>query len=128
MSPTANYWFSDVFHSGAIVTAVSALIALFSFIFIIHVLAVPSGSRLARALRVHGAVLAFCGVWLFASIVPFTFYFATRTAKVTASLNGIQLPSSLVNQAEQALGTTSVYKKISYCTVTRSFFMLYLQL
>ena len=84
-----------------------------------------SSTNHAKALRIQGAILTFCAVWLFATIIPFTFFFATRSAKVTASLNGLQLPSTLVNQAENSLGSTSIYKKIGYCTITRSFFMLH---
>lgn len=97
------------------VTTVSALIAVLSFFFILYII-VRSNSNLARAYRIQAALLAFCTVWLFATLIPFDYYFANRSARVTASLNGIQLPSSLINQAEQALGTTAVYRKIGYCT------------
>jgi len=105
----------DVFRSGIVLTTVSALIALVCFLSILHLLVAPSScTNPAKALRIQAAILTFCGVWLFATIIPFTSFFATRSAKVTASLDGLQLPSSLVNQAERSLGTTSVYKKIGY--------------
>jgi len=104
---------NDVFRSGVVLTTVSALIALLSFLMILHIL-FSSATNHAKALRIQAAILTFCAVWLFATIIPFTFFFATRSAKVTASLNGLQLPSTLVNQAEKSLGSTSVYKKIGY--------------
>jgi len=105
---------NDVYRSGVVLTTVAALIALISFLSIVHLFLVPSVDRVPQIFRIQAIVLAFCAVWLFATLIPFTVYFATRSAKVTASLNGIQLPASLVNRVEQSLGSTSVYHKIGY--------------
>jgi len=111
-----NARFADVFHSGIVVTTVSALIALISFLFIAHLLLLPY-DRITRTFRIQGGLLAFFAIWLFATLIPFTHFVATRSANVTATLNGVRLPASLVQRAEQALGSTSVYKKIGYCMV-----------
>lgn len=105
---------NDIFRTGVVQTTVSALIAVLSFLFFINVFLTTSASRVAQALRIQAVLLAFCGVWLFATLVPFTYYFATRSAQVTASVGGVQLSNTLVNQVERSLGQTSVYRKIGY--------------
>lgn len=117
MSRIPNYYPEDIFRTGVVQTTVSALIAVLSFLFFINVFLTTSASRVAQALRIQAVLLAFCGVWLFATLVPFTYYFATRSAQVTASVGGVQLSNTLVNQVERSLGQTSVYRKIGYCTV-----------
>ena len=39
--------------------------------------------------------------------------------KVNAYLDGIQLPSYIVNSVDNALDIASVYKRIQYCIVSR---------
>lgn len=105
---------TDVFRSGVVLTTVAALIAvLCSTFFLMYFLPFTRGT-MARSLRVQSFILAFCGLWLFAALVPFTVFFATRSAQVTASIGGIQLPPQAVQQAEMALGSTSVYRRIGY--------------
>jgi len=53
-----NARFADVFHSGIVVTTVSALIALISFLFIAHLLLLPY-DRITRTFRIQGGLLAF---------------------------------------------------------------------
>jgi hypothetical protein len=108
----------DVFSSGVVVTTVSALIAVICTLTIIHIVFFPASSRIDR---IHGIMLAFCAVWLFVTMIPFTAFVANRSADVTATLNGVALPSSLIDRAERTLGVTRVYKDISYCTVFWSF-------
>jgi len=102
---------NDVFSSGVVVTTVSALIAVICTLTIIHIVFFPASSRIDR---IHGIMLAFCAVWLFVTMIPFTAFVANRSADVTATLNGVALPSSLIDRAERTLGVTRVYKDISY--------------
>ncbi|KAG6910345.1 hypothetical protein DXG01_011414 [Tephrocybe rancida] len=102
----------DVFNSGVVLTTVGALIAVFCSIFVLMLF---TTRRLAvRSLRIQALILAFCATWLFATLIPFTDFFANRSAQITASIGGVQLPDSLVKASEKALGTTSVYKEIGY--------------
>ncbi|RDB16463.1 hypothetical protein Hypma_002817 [Hypsizygus marmoreus] len=104
----------DVFHSGVVLTTVAALIAVLCTIFTL-LLVLPSTKGLAkRSLRIQSFILAFCATWLFACAVAYTVIFATRNAKVSASIGGIELPPALVEQAEQVLGSTRIYRHIDY--------------
>ncbi|KAF5361269.1 hypothetical protein D9758_010283 [Tetrapyrgos nigripes] len=102
----------DVRSSGTVIAVVSGIIALLSFIYIVLILFF---SNLAtRSLPIQWASLAFLAVWLFATQIPFTVFFANREAQVTIVANGVTLPSVLVNQLEQSLGVTPVYRHIDY--------------
>ncbi|KAH0578833.1 hypothetical protein H2248_003030 [Termitomyces sp. 'cryptogamus'] len=102
----------DAFASGVVLTTISALIAVLCFLFISMQIC---SQRLAlRSLRMQSFLLAFCSAWLLATLVPFTDFFANRSAKVTAFIAGQQLPASIVKQAENAFGMTSVYRHLSY--------------
>ncbi|KAF8066554.1 hypothetical protein FPV67DRAFT_1416901 [Lyophyllum atratum] len=103
---------NDVFKSGVILTVVAALIAVLCSIFIL--MAVFTRGLAARSLRIQAAILAFCAVWLFATLVPFTVFFANRSAQVSARVGNIELPPQIIKQAEQAMGSTSVYRQIGY--------------
>jgi hypothetical protein len=103
---------SDVFNTGVIVTTISACIALITTLLLLLHLRRPT--LLTSSLKIQGAILAFFTVWLFATQIPFTHFFRTRSAIVRAFINGQELPSSIVQSVERSLGTTSVYKRISY--------------
>lgn len=67
-----------------------------------------------RLLPFEWISLAFCAVWLFATQIPFTHFFATRSAQVHAFVGTVELPSSIVQTLQNQLGFTNVYKDISY--------------
>jgi len=109
----------DVYHSGIVLTTVCALIALLSLIYL--ALTLCSGSRptgraplATRTLPLQSATLAFCSLWLFATVIPFTDFFANNEAKVTAFAGSMQIPSVTIQGAEAALGATTVYRHIDY--------------
>ena len=115
---------SDVYHSGVVLTTVCTLIAVLSTLFFLLTLwsstqraASSSGKQdlATRTLPIQSIVLGFCSVWLFATIIPFTDFFANRAANVTAFINGVQLPPAAVSAAQQSLGATSIYHKLYYC-------------
>ena len=60
------------------------------------------------------AALAVLSLWLFATLVPFTDFVATRSAKVSASLGGTPLSPQEIQAYQDALGLTSVYHKLGY--------------
>lgn len=68
-----------------------------------------------RSLPFQWISLAFCAVWLFATQIPFTHFFATRSAQVHAFVGNVEIPPSFVQTVQNQLGLTSVYKKIGYC-------------
>lgn len=119
---------TDVFHSGVVITTISALIALLTLIYILLLLLSHRMTKKNRFTRLSNQLLpfewmslAFCAVWLFATQVPFTHFFATRSAQVTAFAGNVQIPPGLVQIVENQLGFTTVYRRIHYCTSSRSF-------
>ncbi|KZT02846.1 uncharacterized protein LAESUDRAFT_729817 [Laetiporus sulphureus 93-53] len=109
----------DVFASGVVVTVVSGLIALVSFLALAHAaLARARPSKAAAAARTvplfSAHLLAFLALWLFATIVPFTDFVANREAKITAYLGSTPLSASTIQSEENALGLTPVYHKLGY--------------
>ncbi|KAJ4500157.1 hypothetical protein C8R41DRAFT_729756, partial [Lentinula lateritia] len=109
---------NDVFHSGIVITTISALIALLTLIYILLLLLSHRMTKFTRLsnqlLPFEWMSLAFCAVWLFATQVPFTHFFATRSAQVTAFTGNIQVPPGLVQIVENQLGFTTVYRRIHY--------------
>ncbi|KAG6864067.1 hypothetical protein C0991_000419 [Blastosporella zonata] len=103
---------NDVFKSGVVLTTVGALIAVLCSIFLLVLFVSPRLS--VRSLRIQSLILAFCATWLFATQVPFTDFFANRSAQVSATIGGVKLPDSIVQTTAQALGSTSVYNEIGY--------------
>jgi len=102
---------NDIFRSGAVATSISALIAASCTLLIFFQL---HGPLSPTALRLQGASLAFCAVWLFSVLVPYTLFYATRGAKVYASIDGVSLPEEAVKTVEGALGLTSTYKDLHF--------------
>jgi hypothetical protein len=105
----------DVFNTGVVVTTVSALVGVICSTAILLLftpfLRVPSYSG---TIRTVAYTLTFCAAWLLAALIPYTFYFATRSAVVTATVNGIKLPDGLVEKAQASLGATSIYHKMYF--------------
>jgi len=59
-------------------------------------------------------LLAFCAAWTFATLVPFTLFVATHSAKLTGTLGGLPIPESYFALIEKQIGVTGVYKDIDY--------------
>ncbi|KAK2459965.1 hypothetical protein APHAL10511_007971 [Amanita phalloides] len=102
---------NDILQAGAVVTSVSALIAVLCALLVLFHLRAPLSST---ALRFQGFLLAFCAIWLFSALVPFTHFYRTRSAIVSAHIGGVSLPDSTVNKVERALGLTSRYRDIHF--------------
>jgi hypothetical protein len=51
-------------------------------------------------------------VWLLATQIPYTIFVANRHAKITAFLDGIELPAQTVQAALAAAGESDKYSKI----------------
>jgi len=61
-----------------------------------------------------GSLFSFASLWLLAVTIAFTVIFATKSARVSASLGGLQLPQSVIDAQARALGVSPVYKGQSY--------------
>ena len=68
-----------------------------------------------RTLFFQAILLTFSSAWLLSVLIPLTIFHARRSARVNAYLDGIQLPSYIVQTVENALDITGVYKRIRYC-------------
>ncbi|KAI0067053.1 hypothetical protein BV25DRAFT_1768670, partial [Artomyces pyxidatus] len=110
---------NDIYQSGVIVTTLCALIAVLATVFIhltFFTRARASG-RLplgARFLSLQSGILAFCSVWLFATLVAYDDIFSNRTSKVSAFIGNVQLPPAIVQQTEQSFGQSPEYRHIDY--------------
>ena len=67
-----------------------------------------------KVFTVIGSLLAFTSLWLLSLTIAFTVIFATKSARVSATLGGVQLPQSIVDAQAQALGVSPIYKDQSY--------------
>ncbi|KAG5640570.1 hypothetical protein DXG03_008057, partial [Asterophora parasitica] len=101
-----------VLKSGIVLTVVGAFIAVLCSIFIGVIFFARAYA--AHSFHAQSLFLFVCSVWLLATLIPFTYFFATRSAQVSASIGGIKLPEAIVKATEKALGSTSVYKDIPY--------------
>lgn len=109
---TVNIDASDVLDSGYVLTVVCGLIALSSAIFLFPIFLAPALA--GRTLKLQGGVLGFLSVWLFATLVPFTDFFANHSAKVTAFLGSFEIPQSTIQQVVASLGATTQYRHVDY--------------
>ncbi|TFK66466.1 hypothetical protein BDN72DRAFT_771950 [Pluteus cervinus] len=111
-----NININDVFASGMVATILSTIIAIIISNLFTLFLFFKSWRFLSRpaVLRGQAFTLLFLDIGLFAAMVPFSYFFATRSANVTAFLGQQELPPRLVQQAEALLGITTVYHKTGY--------------
>ncbi|EPQ51176.1 hypothetical protein GLOTRDRAFT_141029 [Gloeophyllum trabeum ATCC 11539] len=102
---------TDILGAGGAATAASGLLFVLSLLFLISSF-VPLPLLGSLPLQAH--LLAFTTVFLFATAVPTSYYFANGHAKVTASLFGYPLDQSVIQATERQLGVTSIYRHIFY--------------
>jgi len=113
-SATVNIDIKDVFDSGVVLSVVAALIALTSLLSLIILVFRRNATSSGRILRFLSYFLAFCTVWLFATLIPYDHFYATGSAKVSATIDGIAVPQTIIQTVEKATGVTAVYKHIHY--------------
>jgi hypothetical protein len=129
---------TDILGAGGALTAATGLTGLLSLLYLLLLLLRPrstsasaSAQPLAtRTLPVQALSLAFCSLFLFATLIPTTDFVARRQAKVSASVGPLTLSPQAIAQTEQLLGVTGVYHKLGYrewlppSCLFRSFFPL----
>lgn len=108
----------DVFKTGAVITAVCLVIFVLTTLYLVILLARPTSFTRPRFIASQGGILAFFAFWLFAALVPYTQFFRTRSAIITATLDGTPIPQSVVQSLVQSQGAqhglTPVYKDHEY--------------
>jgi len=106
----------DVAVTGGIVCGFCGLIAINALLGILFIV-IPACARKdlsSRTLLFQSTNFLVMGLGLFATLVPFTLFFATHEASVLAFIGPVEIPASLVKAIEEALGVTTVYRNIPY--------------
>ncbi|KAI0254570.1 hypothetical protein BJV78DRAFT_928869 [Lactifluus subvellereus] len=107
---TLQFDINDVYHSGVIVTSICATTALLAAIFFLVTLVWPK--RATGSLKIQAGIFTFFSVWLFATQIPYTVFVANHRAKITAFLDGLQLPAQLVQATLSGAGESDKYSKL----------------
>ena len=111
---------TDVYQPGVIITTICTTLALLAAIFILVTLLWPK--RATGSLKIQAGIFTFFSVWLFATQIPYTVFVANHHAKITAFLDGVQLPAQLVQTTLSEAGESDKYSKLhpgKSCSVTR---------
>jgi len=102
----------DITTAGQVSAAVQGIIVGLA---VLSAYAVLNRSKIRpKSLVILGSLLSFTSIWLLSVTIAFTVIFATKSARVSASLGGVQLPQSIIDAQARALGVSSVYKDQSY--------------
>lgn len=96
--------YSDIFSTGVAILTVCLVIFIFTCLYIVMLLTRPVSFSSSRFITYQVAILAFLAAWLFAVLVPYTYFFSTRSVTVTVSIGGQPLPQSIVDALLQTLG------------------------
>lgn len=111
--------YPDVFSSGVVILAVCLVIFIITCLYIVMLLARPMSFSSSHFITYQATILAFLAAWLFAVLVPYTFFFSTRSVTVTVSIGGQPLPQSIVDALIQTLGRqnglSTRYRDHAYC-------------
>jgi len=102
----------DIITTGKVSLAAQALIIALTTV---SALAILFRSKTCpRFFTILGSLLAFASLWVLSVTIAFTVIFATKSARVSASIGNVQLPQSAIDSQARALGVSPVYKDQSY--------------
>ncbi|EKM75465.1 hypothetical protein AGABI1DRAFT_116389 [Agaricus bisporus var. burnettii JB137-S8] len=105
---------NDVFQTGAIITAVSLVIFLTTYGSLAFLIYRPTSFTRPKLITAQASILALFTAWLFATLVPYTHFFRTRSARIDATLGTFQIPEAIIQRIQQENGLTPVYMQIGY--------------
>jgi hypothetical protein len=111
---------TDIFDAGVVLSTVAALIALTSSFSLLVLVMGHKCNKSPFVLRIASCFLAFCTIWLFATLIPYDHFYATGSAKVTATIGGIAISQATIQAVEKTTGVTGVYKHIHYSACSYS--------
>lgn len=106
--------YTDIRRPGYAVTIASFVVCIIALFCFIITLAMARVGPSSRNFLVQALCLLICTLWLLGSVIAYTVVFATRSADVTASLYGIPIPQSIINQFLQQHGINVQYRHIHY--------------
>ncbi|KAF7377438.1 hypothetical protein MSAN_00165500 [Mycena sanguinolenta] len=107
---------NDITQAGAVVTTISVLILILTTLYI-ALMVIDANARSGistRTLRLQYISLSFLAIALFATEIPVSLFVSTRSAKVSASVDGFNLSDGTLKTIERALGAQTAYKDFSY--------------
>ncbi|KAF8551050.1 hypothetical protein OG21DRAFT_1487295 [Imleria badia] len=102
----------DVFVTGAVITALCALLALLSGGFCAFTWC-PVKHKVSF-FRMQSWTLFFCAAWLFATLVTYDYFFATRSAQITINLDGLPVPEPVIQRLANLLNFTYAYRDVYF--------------
>jgi len=104
--------YHDIYSVCAVIAAACALLTALSLVSIFSQIFSIGLKR--PFLRLQTFLMLFGALWLLATVIACDVLFATRSTKITATLNGVTVPQSVVQQIEQEIGVSPVYKNKWY--------------
>ncbi|KAN0130084.1 hypothetical protein V8E53_012029 [Lactarius tabidus] len=107
---TLVFHINDLYQPGVVLTSICAAVAVILSKFFIVTLIWPK--RATNSLNIQAWILTFFSTWLLATQIPYTVFLATRSGKVDAFLDGVQLPQSTIAAALAAEGLSPKYSKL----------------
>ncbi|KAI9573384.1 hypothetical protein HD554DRAFT_2202148 [Boletus coccyginus] len=102
----------DVFATGAVITVICAILAILSGVFCTFTWC-PVKHKTSFC-RIQSWTLFFCATWLFATLVTYDYFFASRSAQITINLHGLRVPESVIQRLANLLDFTHAYRDVYY--------------
>ncbi|KAG2135257.1 hypothetical protein DEU56DRAFT_807468 [Suillus clintonianus] len=118
--------YHDIYSVCSVIAAACALLTTLSLVSTISQLL--SIGRKRRLLYLQAYLMLFGALWLLATVIACDVLFATRSTKITATLDGFALPQSDIQQMEQEIGVSPEYRKKWYlrlCAILPWFAVLF---
>ncbi|KAG1789027.1 uncharacterized protein HD556DRAFT_1495438 [Suillus plorans] len=118
--------YHDIYSVCAVMAAACALLTVLSLVSAFS--QISSIGRKQRLVRLQVFLILFGALWLLATVIACDVLFATRSTKITATLNGVALSQSVIQQFEQSIGVSPEYSKQSYlrlCAILPWFAVLF---
>lgn len=107
---------ADVFASGLSATIAAGFISSIALFCLSRAIMRKATQPTRRARLIESALFAFGAVWMVASLIPYTIFVATRSAKVTAFNGSVPIPPALLAQTMKQFHDSPVYHDKSYRT------------
>ncbi|KAI0300561.1 hypothetical protein B0F90DRAFT_1723965 [Multifurca ochricompacta] len=107
---TIKFNVNDIYQPGVVLTTICAVVTLLATIFFIVTLTRPKHAT--GSLKIQALIFSFFSLWLFATQIPYTVFVANHHAKITAFLEGVQLPPQIVQAGLATLGASDKYSKL----------------
>jgi hypothetical protein len=118
--------YHDIYSVCAVIAAACALLTALSLVSAFSQMS--SFGRKQRVLHFQAFLMLFGALWLLATVIACDVLFATRSTKITATLNGSAVPQSSIQQMEQNIGVSPEYSKKWYlrlCAILPWFAVLF---